>query len=142
MLPTGTGIAKLEAGWQTLEADECGHVLLAVLTESSLGGRNLVNNLLLPRCHILCCIHIVHNGDVGNVGFLADERTLGALKLVVCPWPTVETLLAEGVAAATEESRLKVTSRGVFLLAQWAGEHGGRGYFNKILEDEHEMRED
>ena len=66
------------------------------------------------------------------MGFLADERTLGALELVVCPWPTVETLLAEGVAAATEESRLKVTSRGVFLLAQWAGEHGGRGYFDEI----------
>ena len=127
VLPTGTSIAKLEAGWQTLEADDCGHILSAVLTESSLGSRNLMNNLL-PRGDILRCIHVVHDGDVGNVGFLADEGTLGAFKLVICPRPTVETLVAEGVATTTEESRLKVTSCGVFLLAQWAGEHGGRGY--------------
>ena len=127
VLPTGTGIAKLEASWQTLEADDCGYVLLTVLTESSLGSRNLVNNLL-PRGHSLRCFHVVHDGDVGNMGFLTDEGTLGAFKLVVCPWPIIETLLAEGVATATEESRLKVTSRGVLLLAQWAGEHGGRGY--------------
>ena len=127
VLPTGTGIAELEAGWQTLEADDCGYVLLAVLTQSSLGGWNLVNNSL-PWGHSLRCFHVVHDGDVGNVGILADERTLGAFELVVCPWPIVKTLLAEGVATDTEESWLKFTSRGVLLLAPWAGEHGGRGY--------------
>lgn len=92
----GASLAELESRGQTLEADECGDVLLAVLTNGLHGRWDVVNDRGRPGASPLG-LHVIHDGDIGDVGICGHEGTLWAcdgfgLRL------GVQALATEGVA--------------------------------------------
>ena len=64
---SGTGLTELEPGGEALEADECGEILLAVLTDGLHGCGDLVYDGGRAGTSPLG-LHVVHNGNVGHVG--------------------------------------------------------------------------
>ena len=70
-------------------------------------------------------VHIVHDGDVGYVGFFTNEGTLRTFDTVsVSRLAVVEAFLTEGVPAGYEQTGLTVPTRCVVLRADWTVQHG------------------
>ena len=65
-------------------------------------------------------IHIVHDGDIGGMGFGTDEGALGTLRTAIGHLTIIETILTEGVSTANQQTRLQFASRSIVILAQWA----------------------
>ena len=87
------------------------------LAHGFLRCRNGMRHLRRPLC---LHIHIVHDGDIGGMGFGADEGALGALHTAIGKLTIVETILTEGVSTANQQTRLQFASCSIVFLAQWA----------------------
>ena len=59
-----------------------------------------------PRWLCSLHIHVVHDGDIGGMGFVTNKGALGALRAAIGHLATVETFLTEGVSAANQQTRL------------------------------------
>jgi hypothetical protein len=115
-----TAIAELKACSQALEADESGLLLLTILAEHLLWWWDGVDGWRGSGG----CLHVAHDGDVGDMGILAGQWALGAAQRLVVHMAWRKTLAAEGVATAHQETRLLLPTGSVGHLTHWTLQHG------------------
>lgn len=117
-----TVVTELEACSQALEADESGLLLLAVLTEHLLWWWDGVDGWRGSGS----CLYIAHDGDVGDVGVLTGQWTLGAGQRLVVHMAWRKALAAEGVTTAHQQARLLLPTGCVGHLTHWTLQHGNQ----------------
>lgn len=114
-----TTVTKFEPSGETLEANECCLPLLAVLTKDLLWrgdgmhqGRGRGSRL-----------NVAHDGDVGYMGIVTDQGALWTSEGFILYVTRFETLAAESMTTAHQQTRLLFATGCVRYLTHGALEH-------------------